>query len=304
MNVGHPAGASFPVRKETFVEVIGYGGAAAAVAGAVTWFTRRTDLSDAAALSITLVVSAVLVVAGSAIGDYPSDAYQRMRSVLWFASVESFAFASGIFLSNIVDLGPKSAVTLSGVISAAFAAVLWLLVRRSLQQIAFFLTVVGTITALATPSSIVSTSDLNDPLIVLWLCGVAWFVAGTAEIVRPHRTARVLGAVVALIATLEMFAPSFSLALTLTGLTSLVLLVVGDWKGDRAVAGLGIVGILIAAAVGVGRAAVDSNGAAVAAIVVGLLLLGGAIGAIRMDGSRDVPSMPGEPPAPPPPPAY
>jgi hypothetical protein len=178
------------------------------------------------------------------------------------------------------------------------------MLRRSLQQIAFFLTVVGTITALASPSSVGSTSDLSGPLIVIWVCGVAWFAAGTAEIVRPQRTARVLGAVVALLATLEMFAVSFALALTLLALTSLVLLVVGDWKADGAVAGLGIVGTLLASAIGVGRAAVDSEGAAVAAIVVGLVLLGGAIAAIRMGGSRDVPPMPEESPAPPPPPAY
>ena len=304
MDVEHPAGTRHPVRKETLVEIVGYVGAAAAVAGAVTAFARRSDLSEGASLAITLVVTAVLVVAGLAIGDHSSDTYQRMRSVLWFAAVESFGFASGIFWASIVDLGPKAAVTLAGVVSTMFAVVLWVMLRRSLQQIAFFLTVVGTITALATPSSIGSPSDLSDPLVVIWLCGLAWFAAGTAEVVRPHRTARVLGAVVALFATLEMFAPSFSLALTLLALTSLAALVVGDWKGDRAVAGLGIVGMLLASAVGVGRAGVDSEGAAVAAIVIGLVLLAGSIAAIRISGSPDVPPMPQDPPAPPPPPAY
>lgn len=298
MDVGRPAGSVPPVRRETLVEIVAYVGAAAAVAGTVTAFARHSDLSDGASLAITLVVAAVLVIAGLAIGDRSLDHYQRMRSILWFAAVGSFGFASGIFWLNIVDLGAKTAATLAGVTAAAFALVLWLMLRRSLQQIGFFLTAVGTVTTLAVPNTLASTSDLNGPLLVIWLSGLAWFAAGTAEIVRPPRTARVLGAVVALLATLEMFAPSFALALTLISLTSLVLLAVGDRKDDRAVAGLGIVGILLASAVGVGRAVVDSEGAAVAAILVGLILLGGAIAAVRMSAANDVP------PIPPPPPAY
>jgi uncharacterized membrane protein HdeD (DUF308 family) len=95
---------------------------------------------------------------------------------------------------------------------------------------------------------------------VIWVSGLAWFIAGTAEIVR--------------------------------------LLAVGDRKDDRAVAGLGIVGIVLASAIGVGRPAVDSEGASAAAIASGLILLGGAIAVIRMSASNDVS------PVPPPPVAY
>ncbi len=300
MDVGGKAGAMPPVRRATLVETVGYAGAAAAVAGTVTVFARHSDLSDGASLAITLGVAAVLVIAGLAIGDRSLDAYQRMRSILWFAAVESFGFASGIFWLNIVDLGAKTAATLAGVTAAAFALVLWLMLRRSLQQIAFFLIAVGTITTLAVPNSLASTSDLNGPLLVIWLSGLVWFAAGAAEIVRPPRTARVLGAVVSLLATLEMFGPSFWLALTLISLTSIVLLAVGDRKDDRAVAGLGIVGILVASGTGVGRAAVDSEAAAVAAIAVGLILLGGAIAVVRMNAPNDAPPMPPSPVAPPP----
>lgn len=300
MDVGRPSGATPPVRRETLVEIVGYVGAAAAVAGTVTVFARHSDLSDGASLAISLVVAAVLVIAGLAIGDRSLDAYQRMRSILWFVAVESFGIATGIFWLNIVDLGLKTAVTLAGVTGAVFSLVLWLMLRRSLQQIAFFLTAVGTITTLAVPNGSGSPSDLNGPLLVVWVSGLAWFIAGTVEIVRPPRTARVLGAVVSLLATLEMFGPSFSLALTLISVTSLVLLAVGDRKDDRAVAGLGIVGVLVASSVGVGRAVVNSEGAAVAAIVIGLVLLGGAIAMVRMSAPSEVPPVPPPSVAPPP----
>jgi hypothetical protein len=298
MDVGQSAGATPPVRRETLVEIVGYAGAAAAVVGTVTVFARHSDLSGGAAFAVMLAVAAVLVIAGLAIGDRSPDAYQRMRSILWFAAVGSFGFASGIFWVNIVDLGIKTAVTLAGVTGAVFSLVLWLMLRRSLQQIAFFLATVGTITTLAVPNGSGSISDLNGPLLVIWVSALAWFAAGTAEIVRPARTGRVLGAVIALYVTLQMFSSSFALALTLISVTALVLLAVGDRKDDRAVAGLGIVGILVAAGVGVGRVAVDSEGAADAAIVIGLVLLGGAIVAVRMRASNDVL------PAPPPPVDY
>ena len=294
------ARATPPVRRETLVEIVGYVGAAAAVAGTVTVFSRRADLSDGASLAVAVAVAAVLGLAGFAIGDRSTDAHQRMRSILWFAAVVSFGFASGIFWLNIVDLGVKTAVTLAGVTTATFALVLWMKLRRSLQQIAVFVTAVGTVTTLAVPSGSGSISDLNGPLLVIWVSALAWFAAGTAEIVRPPRTGRVLGAVIALYVTLQMFSSSFALALTLISITALVLLAVGDRKDDRAVAGLGIVGVLVASGVGVGRVTVDSEGAASAAIVIGLILLGGAIAAVRMSASNDVPPAPQPPVALPP----
>jgi hypothetical protein len=306
LDVDRRAGSPWPVANETVIQIVGYAGAAAAVAGAITAFARHSDLSEGASLAIILGVAAVLLAAGIAIGEREHDAYRLMRSVLWFAAAESFGFAAGIFWSSTLDLGPKTAAVLTGLITAAFALALWVMLRRSLQQIAFFVAAVGTITAVTFPSGLSSTSDLNGPLLVVWVCAMAWFAAGTAGVVRPPRTARVLGAVVAIIATIEMFAASFGLALTLVSVTSLVLLAVGDQIDDRAIVGLGIVAVLLASSVGVGRAAIDSEATGVVAIVVGLLLLAGAIAAIRKSGPLDVPPLAAgvEPPMPPPPAAH
>ena len=298
MDDGRQARAPLPVRRETMVEIVGYAGTAAAVAGTISVFSRHPDLSDGASLAVALAVAAVLGVAGLAVGDRSTDAHQRMRSILWFAAVWSFGFASGMVWLNILDLGVKTAVTLAGVTTAALAFVFWVVLRRSLQQIAVFVTAVGTVTTLVVPGGLGSTSDLNGPLLVVWVLALAWFAAGTAEIVQPPRTARVLGAVIALYTTLQMFGSSYALGLTLVSLTALLLLAVGDRKDDRAVAGLGILGILIATGAGVGRVAVDSGGAAAAAIVIGLGLLGAAIAAIRMSAPGDALPPPPAPPSP------
>ena len=303
MDDGRQARSPLPGRRETVVEIVGYAGTAAAVAGTVSVFSRHPDLSNGASLAVALAVAAVLGVAGLAIGDRSADAYQRMRSILWFGAVGSFGVAAGIvWLNIVVDLSVKTAVTLTGITTAALALVFWVMLRRSLQQIAVFVTVVGTVTTLVVPSSLGSTSELNGPLLVIWVSALAWFAAGTAEIVHPPRTARVLGAVVALYSTLQMFGSSYALGLTLVSLTALLLLAVGDRKDDRAVAGLGILGILIATGAGVGRVAVDSGGAAAAAIVIGLGLLGAAIAADRMSAPSDAPPPPPAPPPPAPPP--
>ncbi len=67
---------------------------------------------------------------------------------------------------------------------------------------------------------------------------------------------------------------------------------------------LGIVGILIASAIAVGRAANGNTGAAVTALVIGLALLAAAILVIRRGGSPPMPpptpaGLPQPPPAPP-----
>jgi hypothetical protein len=295
MDDGQQSRATPSVRRETLIEIVGYTGAAAAVAGTISVFSRHPDLSNGASLAVALAVAVVLGVAGLAIQDRSTDAHQRMRSILWFAAVWFFGFASGMLWLNIVDLSAKAGVALTGVTTAAAALVLWKMLPRSLQQIAVFITAVGTLATLTVPAGLGSTSDLNGPLLVIWVSALAWFAAGTAEMVRPPRTARVLGGVVALYVTLQMFGSSYALALTLISLTALLLLAVGDRKDDRAVAGLGIVGILIASGAGVGRAAVDSGAAAAAAIVIGLGLLGAAVVAVRSSTSTDVP-----PPPPPP----
>lgn len=297
------------IRRETLVEILGYAGAAAALVGTLIAFSLRAYQSESAALAVSLVVTAVLVAAGVATGDRTPDAYQRMRSVLWFAAVISFGLASAIFGSNTLNLGGKSAATLAGGMAAGFGLLLWLMLRRSLQQIAFFLAAAGTITILAVPSNFNFVTDLRNVVLVVWTCGVVWFIAGTVGIVRPPRTARVLGALVALFALEYLFASSFSLALTLTSLTSLVLLAVGDWKEDRAVAGLGIAGVLVASGVEVVHVVGRSQSAADAAIAIGLGSLVVAIAAVRMTKPADVPPTPGvegagvgdEPVIPPPP---
>ncbi len=66
---------------------------------------------------------------------------------------------------NIVDLGIKAGVALTGVTTAAAALVLWMMLPRSLQQIAVFITVVGTLTTLTVPSGLV-------------IPALAWFSGG------------------------------------------------------------------------------------------------------------------------------
>ena len=242
MDVGHPAGATPPVRRESLVELAGYVGAASAVAGTVTVFSRNSDLSDGASLAVLLVVAAVLVIAGFAIGDCSPDTYERMRSVLWFVAAVIVRVRLRDLLvehrrSRPQDRGDARWFDRCGLLVGALADAAALApadrvllhggrdVHGARGAERFGVTIRPERTA---------ARDLG------FRHGVVH--RRNRGISRPPRTARVLGAAVSLLATLEMFGPSFWLALTLLSVTSLVLLAVGDRKDDRAVSGLGIVG--------------------------------------------------------------
>ena len=62
---------------------------------------------------------------------------------------------------------------------------------------------------------------------------------------------------------------------------SVACLVVGAWLEERAVQGLAIVGVLVAVAALTGDLLGSSQGPAIAAVVIGIGLLGGAVLAIR-----------------------
>jgi drug/metabolite transporter (DMT)-like permease len=306
MDAESPTRPRPPIHKETLVEILGYAGGVAAVAGTVATFSGRTTLSETATIALMLAVTAVLVAAGAAIGGRGPDGYQRLRSVLWFVSVESFGQAAGLFWVTIAHVGGRTAGLLSALSIAVVALVLWVRLRRSLQQIAFFIAAISVVVLLIVPNSFSDLTDLTTPLLVVWLSGVVWLVLGSIGIVQPARTARVTGAIVALLGTAYLLNVSFTIGLTLLALTAIGLMAVGEAEGDRAVAGLGIVGVLVSATEAVTRATSSSAGFGipVLAIVVGLVVLGAAILMIRA-GAREGSSPATEaPPIPPPPTNY
>lgn len=294
-----PSGTSW-VRREVAVQAVAYVGTAAAVAATFVALGRAEDLTETGALLVMLAVAAVLLLAGLTIGSSAEPAYGRMQSVLWFGSVQAWAFAIALFVGSILRIDGRGAAVLAAALLTVGAAPLWWFLRRTLQQLALYSALAGLIVSLIVPEpTLLQPPDLIPTMLVLWLFGGLWTVLGLRGAVAPPRTAMVLGSITAIVAPLA-FTDARLAGEVLSLATAAGVLVLGERLGDRAVAGLGIVGVLVVSAVVVVEH-LDSTAGTIGALVVGVAMLFGALLAVRAGGA----SAPGGPPAqdPPPPPA-
>lgn len=309
------------VAQNVLVEIAAYSGAAAGLVATLIAVEQAEGLGDVGNLVVALVITAVLVAAGLAIPQTAVDAFRRMHSVLWLAATFAWGVAVDQFLAGVVDFNPGGEVRpiVSGIVTAAGAAILWTRLGRSLQLIALFGTVLVTlVTIIDATASEFGPPDPTLTAVVLWVFGAAWTLAADRGLLRPTRTGLVLGTLTAILAPYALATPRFDLSQTTITVaavwsfaTAALALAFGSVRGDRAAQGIGIAGVIVGAAVIVGNNVSDSDAAQIVALVVGLALLGGALLAIRGSfpearpaaGVRPGPPSPPGPPAPPAPPA-
>ena len=173
---------------------------------------------------------------------------------------------------DAIALHGKWLVVVTALVAAMLALPLWVLAPRSLQLLALVVSVnVGAAAAVYSQGSLfgVGVPQLRWPAIVTIVVGLVTLAAGAFDVLRPKRTAMVLGSVAiiggALFVDVDVLrqAPSdLSLWLALTA--SVGVLLVGDFVADRAVSGIGIVGLIGAVAEIVhrhGHGSVDRGGA-------------------------------------------
>ena len=273
------------------------------------------ELGEIGELLVALAITAVLVGAGLAIPEALADAFRRMHSVLWFAATIAWAAAVNQFVSSVLELDPQGDAVgiLTGVVATAGATILWLRLRRSLQLIALFGTTFATLAGLIELTAEgFEPTDPNVTAIVFWVFGVLWALAADRALLHPLRTGVVVGTLTAIIAPYAIATVRFDLSQTTITLaavwsfaTSAMALTFGDVRGDRAVQGIAIAGIIVGAGVIVGNNVSDSNTATIVALVVGLALLGAALVAARVSKPVSRPPTvvpptlpPGPPPAP------
>jgi molecular chaperone DnaK len=121
---------------------------------------------------------------------------------------------------------------------------------------------------------------------------------GARGVAQPTRTSLVLGTITVLVSPFFLTIGGQASESTLTVVEVWVLagsvacLVVGSWLEERAVQGLAIVGVLVAVAALTGDLPDSSQGPAIAAVVLGIVLLGGAVLAIRASDPRSNLSQP------------
>jgi hypothetical protein len=289
----------------TIVEIMGYAGTAIALVGTGAVVGSFTSGGRGVTLFVSLLVAVVLFVAGLIVGAAAIERLQRMQSVLWFLSVGAFQ----AFAGTLVEPSSKVEIFLVLALTGAAAAALWFLLRRSLQQVALYGALLGAILVLATPeptfgvfSFLGGIPDVTVTAILSMLVGGAWLALGLFGLVTPTRTAMVLGSITVLVGALILATELDEGAFLLRALAGAALLAIGNTRSDRAVSGIGIVGLLLGAAVFFGEVVSGDSGSIIALVVgVGILLaailLGRSWGAVpaEMPSLGDI--SPPQPPA-------
>ena len=229
----------------------------------------------------------MLVVAGAWIAGGRHEAHERMRSVLWFAAVAIWVSAAEDLFSHGPDaiaLHGKWLVVVTALLAAMLAFPLWAFAPRSLQLVAVVASVqVACAAAVYSEGSFIGLSvpQLRWPAIVTMVVGLATLAAGVFGFIRTKRTAMVLGSITiiagALFVDVDVLrqAPS-DLSLWLALAASGAVLLMGDFVSDRAVSGIGIVGVVGAVAEIVHRTVLDRS-TAVAIVVLGTVALASCV---------------------------
>jgi hypothetical protein len=278
---GMPERSSFVVSREAIIEIAGYVGAAVGLTAAAV--ALGEDASDGVQIAFDLITAAVLVGAGWAL-EASNDSYRRMRSVLWFLSAFLVADLAGTLFAD-ESSNPKTVLTLVALVTTIYSFPLWWLSRRSLQMIALLVSAYLFVVGLVAPDPtrlLFGVPDLTGVAMVTWIYGGALVGIGAfTTFLVPRKTTLVLGSIAAIGGPLLLLSGDSDVLGELLSLaTAAALVLVGRWLGELAVSGLGIVGLLLASAIIV-RNHVEDQGPAIVVLLIGLLLLAGAIGAAR-----------------------
>jgi hypothetical protein len=289
--------------RTSLIGILGYAGAAAALAGVPIVIGTAANTTAHVTADVASVL--VLVVAGGWIVGGRHEAHERMRSVLWFAAVAMWASAAVDLFAHGPDaiaLHGKWLVVVTALLAAMLAFPLWALAPRSLQLVALVASVqVGCAAAVYSEGSFIGLSvpQLRWPAIVTIVVGLATLASGAFGFIRPKRTAMVLGSIAiiggALFVDIDVLrqAPS-DLSLWLALAASVAVLLLGDFVSDRAVSGIGIVG-LVGAVAGIVHRRVLDRPTAVALVVLGTVALASCVLLARAF-THPMPTPPPEPP--------
>jgi hypothetical protein len=303
-----------PRHRISLLEILGYCGIAAGLFGTFAALAETSGDPEDTVMVTSLALSVVFLLAGALIGVDAPDRLARLRSACWFASV----LGSTIFLATAFEPTDKGGFALVLGLSSVYGLVLWAFSPRLLQQLAFFSLALSTIAVLIGFPDLggffFGPPDLTPIALAYWVGSGFWFALGYFDLVRPPRTAMVLGLVFGLegLLLLSQDAPEASALLILA--SSMVCLFLGGMRADRAVTGVAVVGLLIGTTGLLGALEVEGTGPGLAVMFVGVALLAVSVWFARREGpegarplfghltspfGRPKPDVPPEPPPPP-----
>ena len=187
-------------RISLLTEAVAYVGAILVLAGGAAAIGQRwNSIGDWGHVGVYAGAATFFLLVGIIVRRVHEAAIQRLVGVVWFLSVAGVAGAVGFATHEVY--GNTDAVTALavGVAVALYAAALWLVRRRALQNVALFAGLVVTICGIIATVGHGSAPSLAFAL-ALWMFGLAWAGLGWRRYVEPLWVTIPSGVILALIA--------------------------------------------------------------------------------------------------------
>jgi hypothetical protein len=193
-------------RISLLTEAVAYVGAILVLAGGIAAISQRWNgIGDWGHVSVLAGAAAFFLLVGILVRRVREPAIQRLVGVVWFLSAVCAGGAVGFAAHDVYGSTDAVTVLAVGVAGTVYAAALWLVRRRALQNAAVFaglvITICGSIVTVAGGPG--SNPSLAFTL-ALWGFGLAWAWLGWQRYVEPIWVTMPCGAILAL------FAPSLT----------------------------------------------------------------------------------------------
>ena len=186
-------------RISLLTEAVAYIGAVLILAGSIAAVGQRLhSITPWGRVGVFVGAAVFFFLSGIIVGRVHEPAIQRLVDVVWFLSVAAAGWAVGFAAHDVYgNTAPVTALAV-GISVTVYAAALWLVRRRALENLALFTGLIVTI------CGTIATIDYSPPslafAISLWVFGLAWVALGWRRYVEPMWVAVPSGVILALIA--------------------------------------------------------------------------------------------------------
>ena len=278
-------------RRARVAEVVGYVGAAFAL-GAIGLLVAEfwPDLVAWARVALAAVLTTVALGAGVLLRGRgaDSDAIDRLVGALWAVGIAGVAWTTGIVAWDVVGVDERWMPTVVAGVAALVAAILLLLGRHVLVQLAAFVALGS-----AVAGTLVAVAPLEPGALAFGVLitggAAAWGLAGAGGWLGPRTSAEVTGAVFALIGAQVLTATGWPrIALAFGILLALILALLSMPGGRLHLLYIGAFGLFVNVPRLVVELFADTLGAPATLLTVGVLLILMAVGLGRLRSSQEV----------------
>jgi Predicted membrane protein (DUF2157) len=265
-------------------EIVGYLGAALVLAAGGSVYAQQWDeMGHAVRVAIPAATALLGLIAGVPLVRGVEPTFRRLGALLWLLSVGLVAVSVTVGMVDTSGDVPKSSLFVIGIVSLAYASVLYAFLRNTTTQLALLATVVAAV------CGVVVWADPAQPNAALWFVapliaiGLAWVAGGAIGVLRPRGTAFVLGSILVLYVPQFMLPTDFAWSTYVVGLTvSVALLAASAWLRSTAVLALSSVALFLYLVSTIMRYLSDTLGAPLALLLSGIALLAVALGTSRL----------------------